>query len=41
MFAIYAMSLRAGALLETRRHLKDLEAQRQLAESARHRACRA
>ena len=34
LFAIYAMSLRGRALLETRRQLKELEAQRQLAESA-------
>jgi uncharacterized integral membrane protein len=34
VFAVYAMSLRTRALLEARRHLKDLEVQRQLAESA-------
>src|SRR5690348_2265844 len=34
LFAIYALSLRAGALLETRRQLKELEAQRQVAENA-------
>src|SRR5436305_12784422 len=34
VFAVYALSLRTGALLEARRNLKDLEAQRQIAESA-------
>jgi hypothetical protein len=34
LFAIYALSLRAGTLLETRRQLKELEAQRQIADSA-------
>ena len=34
LFALYALSLRASALLETRRHLKELGAQRRLAEEA-------
>ena len=34
LFGVYAVSLRTSALLETRRHLKDLEAQRQLADNA-------
>ena len=34
LFAVYGLSLRTTALLETRRHLKDLEAQRQIADNA-------
>jgi len=34
LFAVYALSLRGRSLLETRRQLRELEAQRQLADSA-------
>lgn len=34
LFAVYALSLRASALVETRRHLKELQAQRELADRA-------
>ncbi|MGZ8211715.1 MAG: LapA family protein [Burkholderiales bacterium] len=34
LFAIYALSLRTSALVETRRHLRELEAQRELADKA-------
>ena len=34
LFAVYALTLRTSALLETRRHMKDLEAQRAVAETA-------
>lgn len=34
LFAIYALSVRATALVETRRHMKELEAQRGLADKA-------
>jgi uncharacterized integral membrane protein len=34
LFAVYALSLRTTALVETRRHMKELEAQRKLAETA-------
>ena len=34
VFGVYALSLRTRALLDARRHLKDLDAQRQLAETA-------
>ncbi len=34
LFAIYAVSIRTSALVETRRHLKELEVQRKLAEQA-------
>jgi uncharacterized integral membrane protein len=34
LFAVYAVSLRTTALIETRRHLKELEAQRDLADKA-------
>lgn len=34
LFGIYAVSLRTTALVETRRHLKELEAQRELADKA-------
>jgi uncharacterized integral membrane protein len=34
LFAVYALSLRTSALVETRRHLKELAAQRELAEKA-------
>ena len=34
IFAIYAILLRTSVLVETRRHLKELEVQRQLADTA-------
>ena len=34
LFAVYAVSVRTSGLLETRRHIRDLEAQRKLAEDA-------
>lgn len=34
LFAVYAVWLRTTALVETRRHLKELEAQRELAEKS-------
>ena len=34
LFAVYTLSLRTTALIETRRHMKALEAQRALAETA-------
>ena len=34
LFAIYALSLRTASLVETRKHLKELDAQRGLAEKA-------
>jgi hypothetical protein len=34
LFAVYAVSIRTTALVETRRHLKELEAQRDLADKA-------
>jgi uncharacterized integral membrane protein len=34
LFAIYALSLRTSALVETRRHMKELQAQRDLADRA-------
>lgn len=34
IFAVYALSLRTSALVETRRHFRDLEAQRELADKA-------
>jgi uncharacterized integral membrane protein len=34
LFAVYAVSVRTSALLETRRYVRDLEAQRKLAEDA-------
>lgn len=34
LFGVYAVSLRTTALVETRRHLKELEAQRELADKA-------
>jgi uncharacterized integral membrane protein len=34
LFAIYALSLRTAALVEQRRHMRELQAQRELAETA-------
>ena len=34
LFAIYALSLRTSTLVETRRHMKELQAQRDLADKA-------
>lgn len=34
LFTLYALSLRTSALMETRRHLKELQAQRELADRA-------
>ena len=34
LFAIYALSMRTSALVETRRHMKEIEAQRELADRA-------
>lgn len=34
LFAVYALSLRTSALVETRRHFRELQAQRELADNA-------
>ena len=34
LFAVYALSLRTSALVETRRHMKELQTQRELADKA-------